>query len=100
MPLFEIGDEELIPFRRVIAGPELYEQEIEALLWSNLDAFVGIPLFPVARQPKIGVGLRPDIVAIDGDGHVQVIEVKRDVDRGQLDAVSRVRRLGAQHQPR
>ena len=84
MPLFEIGDEELIPFRRVIAGPDLYEQEIEALLWSNLDAFVGIPLFPVARQPKIGVGLQPDIVAIDGDGHVQVIEVKRDVDRGQL----------------
>ena len=46
--------------------------------------FVGVQLFPVARQPVLGDGLRPDIVAIDGEGHVQVIEVKRDVDRGQL----------------
>ena len=29
MPLFEIGDDQLIPFRRVPAGPELYEEEIE-----------------------------------------------------------------------
>ncbi len=84
MPLFEVTEDELIQLRRVQAGPELYEAEIEALLWSNLDSFVGVPLFPVARQPKIGAGLRPDIVAIDGDGHVHVIEVKRDIDRGQL----------------
>ena len=69
MPLFEIGDEELIPFRRVIAGPDLYEQEIEALLWSNLDAFVGIPLFPVARQPKIGVTYRARVL---GTGPIQL----------------------------
>lgn len=31
MPLFEFGDDELVPFRRVQAGPELYEQEIEDL---------------------------------------------------------------------
>ena len=84
MPLFEIGNDELIPFRRVQAGPELYEQEIEDLLWSNLDAFVGVQLFPVARQPALGDGLRPDIVALDSDGHVHVIEVKRAVDRRQL----------------
>lgn len=84
MPLFEIGDDELVPFRRVKAGPELYEQEIEDLLWSNLDAFVGMQLFPVARQPPLGDGLRPDIVALDADGHVHVIEVKRDIDRRQL----------------
>jgi len=84
MPLFEIGDDEVIPFRRVQAGPGLYEQEIEDLLWSNLDAFVGVQLFPVARQPALGDGLRPDIVALDSDGHVHVIEVKRDIDRRQL----------------
>lgn len=84
MPLFEIGDDELVPFRRVQAGPELYEREIEDLLWSNLDAFAGVQLFPVARQPSLGDGLRPDIVALDADGHVHVIEVKRDVDRRQL----------------
>lgn len=84
MPLFEVGKDELIQLRRVQAGPELYEKEIEALLWSNLDSFIGVSLFPVARQPNIGAGLRPDIVAIDGEGHVYVIEVKSDVDRGQL----------------
>jgi hypothetical protein len=29
VPLFEIGDNELVPFRRVKAGPQLYEEEIE-----------------------------------------------------------------------
>ena len=32
MPLFEIGNDELVPFRRVQAGQGLYEQEIEELL--------------------------------------------------------------------
>lgn len=84
MPLFEIGDDELIPFRRVHAGPELYEQEIENLMWANLESFVGKPLFPVSTQPRVANGLRPDIVALDKDGHVHIIEVKRDIDRGQL----------------
>ncbi|MEZ5380990.1 MAG: hypothetical protein R2754_04245 [Microthrixaceae bacterium] len=84
MPLFEIGDDELIPFRRVHAGPELYEQEIEGLLWANLDSFIGVQLFPLARQPTVGDGIRPDIVALDAEGHVHVIEVKRDIDRRQL----------------
>lgn len=84
MPLFQVGKNELVPFRRVQAGPELYEKEVEDLLWSNLDAFVGTELFPVARQPNLGEGLRPDIVALDRDGRAQLVEVKRDVDRGQL----------------
>ena len=66
------------------AGPELFEKEIEDLLWRNLEGFVGYPLFPVARQPIVGDGLRPDLVALDAAGHVYVIEVKRDVDRRQL----------------
>ena len=84
MPLFEIGNDELTPFRRVQAGPELYEKEIEGLLWANLEAFVGVPLFPVARQPNLSGRLEPDIVALDEGGHVHVIEVKRDVARDQL----------------
>ncbi len=84
MPLFEIHHEGLTPFRRVSGGPELYEHEIENLLWKNLEEFTGLALFPVARQPNIAVGGRPDIVALDEAGHVVVLEVKRDVDRSQL----------------
>lgn len=84
MPLFEVDNEELVPFWRVRAGTDLYEEEIEDLLWPNLDAFLGVPAFPVARQPTVADGLRPDIVALDSEGHVRVIEIKRDVDRIQL----------------
>jgi hypothetical protein len=84
MPLFEIGANELVPFRRVQAGPELYEREVEELLWQNLDAFIGRSLFPVARQAQVGDGLIPDVVALDIEARVHVIEVKRDVDRRQL----------------
>ena len=84
MPLFEVRDDELVPFRRVPFVSDLYEKEIEDLLWSNLEAFVGVPLFPVARQPGVSGGLRPDIVALDEDGYVHVIEVKRDIARDQL----------------
>ena len=51
---------------------------------STLEAFAGVPLFPVARQPTLSDGLWPDIVALDDGGHVPVIEVKRDIDRAQL----------------
>lgn len=84
MPLFEITDNGLAPFRRLQPGPDLYEQEIEALAWGNLEAFTGESLFPVARQPRLAGGGIPDILALDKDGRVVVIEVKRDVDRGQL----------------
>lgn len=85
MPLFEIGAEEtLVPFRQLGGGAELYEREIEQLLWDNLDDFTGESLFQVARQPALAAGGRPDIVALDSNAHVVVIEVKRDVDRGQL----------------
>ena len=87
MPLFEIGKDELVPFRRVQAGPEFYEREIEELLWSNPDAFIGTPLFPIARQPVLSEGLRPDVVALDDGGHVHVIEVKRDIARTPAGAV-------------
>src|SRR3954452_2324099 len=85
MPLFEIGDERsLVPFRQLRGGAELYEAELEQMLWDNLDDFTGESLFRVARQPLIGGGGRPDILALDANAHVVVIEIKRDVDRGQL----------------
>lgn len=84
MPLFEIGNDQLVPFRRIQAGADLYEKEIEDLLWANLDSFIGRSLFPVARQAQLGGGLIADVVALDSEGHVHVIEVKRDIDRRQL----------------
>ncbi len=84
MPLYELADGSLKPFNRLRPGPDLYEQEIEALIWSDLEAFTGESLFPVARQARISGGGVPDILALDEMGRVVVIEVKRDVDRGQL----------------
>jgi Restriction Enzyme Adenine Methylase Associated len=85
MPLFEIDDEErLRAFRQLRGGGEIYEREIEDLLWNGLEEIIGEPLFRVARQPSIHGGGRPDIVALAAEGRIVVIEVKRDVDRGQL----------------
>lgn len=85
LPLFEIGEERaLIPFRQLSGGAELYERELEQLLWENIDDFTGESLFRVARQPSLVDGGRPDIVALDANAHVVVIEIKRDVERRQL----------------
>jgi len=84
VPLYEIDpDGELVPFRRLHGGAELYESEIEDLFWANPDEFIGEPLFLIARQPTLRSGGRPDVVALDVDARVVVAEVKRDVDRGQ-----------------
>ncbi len=69
------------------AAPHLFgesEQEIEDLLWDNLEEITGENLFRIARQANLPSGGRPDIVALDRQGRVVVIEVKRDVDRNQL----------------
>lgn len=84
MPIFQVTPTGLRPYRRLVPGPELYESEVEALAWDDLEAFTGEALFPVARQPRIAGGGIPDIVALDRTGAVVIIEVKRDVDRGQL----------------
>jgi len=84
VPLYEITKGELAPFKRLQGGAELYESQIEDLLWGNPDEFLGEPLFRVARQPTVSGGGKPDIVALDEAGRVVVIEVKRHVDRGQL----------------
>ncbi len=84
MPLFEVANDELVPFRRLKGGAELYEKEIEDLLWSNLEDFTGETLFPIARQAKLPYGGIADVVAMDRTGRLVVFEVKRDIDRKQL----------------
>lgn len=85
MPLFEIIEGiGLIGFRALRGGAELYESEIEDLLWANPDELLGEALFPIARQPVLPAGGRPDIVCLDRGGRVVVIEVKRDISRRQL----------------
>jgi hypothetical protein len=84
VPLYELKDGSLSGFKRLAPGPDLYEHEIETLVWADLEAFTGEQLFPVARQAKIAGGGIPDILALDESGRVVVIEIKRDIDRGQL----------------
>lgn len=84
MPLYEYRDGGLTAVPRLNPGPELYEREIEHLVWDDLEAFTGETLFPVARQARILGGGIPDILALDEAGRVVVIEVKRDIDRSQL----------------
>lgn len=85
MPLFEIESSgELVPFRQRLGGPDLYEDELEQLIWDNIEEFLGESLFRVRRQAPLDNLGRPDIVALDRQGAVVVIEVKRDVARGHL----------------
>lgn len=84
MPIYQVTSSGLRPYRRLTPGSDLYEQEIEDLAWADLEAFTGEALFPVARQPRIkGSGI-PDIIALDRSGAVVIIEIKRDMERGQL----------------
>ena len=68
----------------LIENADLYEEEIEGLLWSNLEEFTGDTLYPIARRAKLPSGGIPDVVALDKSGRVVVFEVKRDIDRKQL----------------
>jgi len=84
VPLFALTPEGVKPFRRLNSSVDIYEHEIETLFWDNLEAFSGEPLFAVARQARLPGGGIPDLLALDAQGRVVVIEIKRDVDRGQL----------------
>jgi hypothetical protein len=84
MPIFEAANGQLTALQPVRPGADLYESEIEDLLWANLEAFYGADLFPVARQPIIDTGGRPDVIALDEAGRLVVFEVKRSIERTQL----------------
>lgn len=74
----------LLQIQDVTPGPGLYEEEIERLAWENLELFAGDPLFPLRLHAPLPNGGQPDILALDRQGRVVVVEVKRDVDRRQL----------------
>jgi hypothetical protein len=82
--IYEDRNGELVKFTRLNPGPDLYEREIERLVWKDLETFPAAPRFRVARQAHIPRGDVPDILALDATGRVVVIEVKRDVDRNHL----------------
>ena len=84
MPIFELDQKSLVPYKRQSIASGVYESEIEQLLWDNLEELTGDNLFRVARQVVLPAGGKPDVLALDTTGRVVVIEVKRDVDRGQL----------------
>ena len=47
MPLFEIADEtSLLAFQQLHGGSQLYESEIEKLVWDNFEELTGEPLIP------------------------------------------------------
>lgn len=83
MALYRQETDGLVPVRRVRAGAELYEREIEQLAWTNLEEITGLELFPICRQGRIPGGV-VDILALSPRGEVTVIEVKRAIDRSQL----------------
>jgi len=65
MPLFELTDaDELVPFRRLHASPDLYSGEIGDLVWRSFEEILREPLSRVACEPSLSVGL-PDVVALD-----------------------------------
>lgn len=84
MPIFDLRDDDLVQFSRQQVPANVYESEIETLLWDNLEELTGQNLFRVRRQAPLPGGLIPDILALDPSGRVVVIEVKRDIDRSQL----------------
>lgn len=53
------------------------EQRLEELLESE-PSLLGVPLLIIGRQVRTDLGKVVDLVAIDGDGTVHVIELKRD----------------------
>ena len=77
MPLFTVTDGALRPVPQVRPGPELYEFEIQELIWGNVEAFYGADLLPICKDQRISTGGRPDLVCLDESGRVVVFEVKR-----------------------
>jgi len=84
MPLFAVSTDGVVPLRHLSAATGVYEKEIEELFWLNLSELVGVELFGVTRQAHLAGGGIVDILALDLEGNVTVIEVKRSIEREQL----------------
>lgn len=81
MPLFAVAPEGVVPLRHLGAATGVYEKEIEELFWLNLSELIGVELFGVTRQAHLTGGGIVDILALDQQGNVTVIEVKRSIER-------------------
>ena len=84
MPLFAVSADGVVPLMHLSAATGVYEKEIEELFWLNLGELVGLRLFGVTRQAHLTGGGIVDILALDIQGNVTVIEVKRSIEREQL----------------
>lgn len=84
VPLFAVAPEGVVPLRHLGAATGVYEKEIEELFWLNLSELIGVELFGVTRQAHLTGGGIVDILALDQQGNVTVIEVKRSIEREQL----------------
>jgi len=59
MPFFQLDDSSLVPFQRQAISSGVYEEEIEELMWDNLEELTGENLFrggpsacPPARETR------------------------------------------------
>ena len=91
MPLFTVTDGALRPVPQVRPGPELYEFEIQELIWGNVEAFYGADLLPIGRRKHLHLEsnshtlckfCRRQVFTLHGQseqpvGVVRTIEVKR-----------------------
>lgn len=53
MPIFQLDQNALVPFKRQAIASDIYEQDMESLLWDNLEELTRDNLFRVARQATL-----------------------------------------------
>ena len=80
-------------FRRVQATPIGSEAQLEQLLFSDPDSLLGLDVLPLARQVSTAYGKRIALVAIDADGDLFAVELKRS--RTPRDVVAQVLDYGS-----
>ena len=68
VPIFELDQTSLVPYKRQAIASGIYEIEIEQLLWDNLEELTGDNLFRLARQGTLPAGGKPDLLALDATG--------------------------------
>jgi hypothetical protein len=65
VPTYGDRSGELVPFTRLHTGPDLYEREIERMVWKVLDTYSIEPPFLEARQTNISGDGVPEILTLD-----------------------------------
>jgi hypothetical protein len=68
----------LQPVRSAPFGKHYLEEDLETLLEQNPDVLAeGEPLLVISRQPNAQESGMPDLLALDADGNVVIVELKR-----------------------